>query len=190
MRIHWTDTSSDISSVHCVWLQSLKELKAKLCTVIFILWTDIDADRRGVHCVWLQNLTELKAKLCTVIFTLWTDIDIDRNIVLCVWLQNLTELKVKLREVDRRIPLPPEAINTVWEHCICLVNRTFVEGSGIIQSYTSVSHRLNIVRVTMTLGGCVSILKGHFEGSFSSSHCSCLVTGQPVQSPNYDLFFL
>ena len=43
-------------------------------------------------------------------------------------LQSLTELKVKLREVDRRIPLPAEATNTVWEHCICLVNRTFVEG--------------------------------------------------------------
>ncbi|XP_076450690.1 syndetin-like [Babylonia areolata] len=43
-------------------------------------------------------------------------------------LMSLTELKVKLREVDRRIPLPLEASNTVWEHCICLANRTIVEG--------------------------------------------------------------
>ncbi|XP_070199146.1 syndetin-like [Littorina saxatilis] len=43
-------------------------------------------------------------------------------------LRSLTELKVKLREVDRRIPLPQEAVNTVWEHCIRGCNRTIVEG--------------------------------------------------------------
>ena len=65
------------------------------------------------RCVMLQSLT-----LCVML----------QSLTQCVMLQSLTELKVKLREVDRRIPLPAEATNTVWEHCICLVNRTFVEG--------------------------------------------------------------
>nr|KAG5709161.1 hypothetical protein BaRGS_028617 [Batillaria attramentaria] len=43
-------------------------------------------------------------------------------------LKSLTELRVKLREVDRRVPLPREVTDVVWEHCVRLANRTIVEG--------------------------------------------------------------
>lgn len=43
-------------------------------------------------------------------------------------LRSLTELRVKLREVDKRVPLPREVTNVVWEHCVRLANRTIVEG--------------------------------------------------------------
>ena len=45
-------------------------------------------------------------------------------------LQELSGFNQRLSAVSRRCPVPKEVTDVLWEHCIKLSNRTFVEGSG------------------------------------------------------------
>ena len=40
----------------------------------------------------------------------------------------MVDFKGKLSEVDKHVPLPKVVLNLLWEHCVRLANKTFVDG--------------------------------------------------------------
>ncbi|XP_014679022.1 PREDICTED: syndetin-like, partial [Priapulus caudatus] len=50
------------------------------------------------------------------------------NTYVDVVLREFQVFSMRLAEVSKRVPIPKEAYNVLWEHCIRLASRTFVEG--------------------------------------------------------------
>lgn len=48
--------------------------------------------------------------------------------VLFICCQSFELVAHQLVEINRRVPIPRVVYHTLWEHCVRLANRTFVEG--------------------------------------------------------------
>lgn len=48
--------------------------------------------------------------------------------VLFICCQSFESVAHQLVEINRRVPIPRVVYHTLWEHCVRLANRTFVEG--------------------------------------------------------------
>ena len=64
-----------------------------------------------------------------------------------LYIQELDNLNDSLATVSRKCPIPKEVTDVLWEHCIRLSNRTFVEGVSEIEFVVG-HYEVKILRLT------------------------------------------
>lgn len=70
--------------------------------------------------------------------------------VVCICCQSFESVAHQLVEINRRVPIPRVVYHTLWEHCVRLANRTFVEG-WVLQEKSHIDHNTIYPAITGTI---------------------------------------